>query len=343
MSRKVALLILVLAVAGAVAFLSRPASKPVVDPSSNGAVEVAASSRAPFERAEECGACHEDVFAEWAKSYHGMAWTDPMVRALSNGFRMTECIDCHAPMPIHVTGLSSRVVPRQHARGDGVDCITCHLMEDGISVAATRVVDTSKVAGACRPVLVPEMGRGEACSGCHNQHNTIDEVAQSGVPETCVDCHMPAVPRVVGEGAREGRSHAFPGAHSLEMHRRAAKLEVVVEEGYVVARVTNVGAAHHMPTDARHRSYNLFLSASDERGNTLVGDLPMEAGEFRLYYRDDFRESTQIAHQQTRESRWKIPEGLSGRAKVRLVYALNPEELAAGRVFEVAEQEVQFP
>jgi len=29
-----------------------------------------------------------------------------------------------------------------------------------------------------------------ACAGCHNQHFTVDEWAQSGVKETCSDCHM---------------------------------------------------------------------------------------------------------------------------------------------------------
>jgi hypothetical protein len=210
-------------------------------------------------------------------------------------------------------------------------------MEDGVSVAATRTVDTSKVAGACRPTLVKEMSTPGACAGCHNQHQTVDELAASGLKETCSDCHMPEVKR--GEGAK-GRSHKWPGAHSLDMHKKAVSLELSIANGAVVAKVTNVGAGHQVPTDARHRSYNLFLSAWDERDNPLVADKMI--GEFRLYYRDDFRPSTQIAYGKSGEAKWPLPEGLKGRVKVRLAYALNPEELAAKRVLDVQVKEIEF-
>jgi hypothetical protein len=37
-----------------------------------------------------------------------------------------------------------------------------------------------------------------------------------------------------------------------------------------------------------------------------------------------------------------VPEGFKGRVQVRLTYALNPEELAAKRVFIVHEQKVEI-
>lgn len=306
------------------------------DPGAGGG---AAAERAPFETASECRACHEDLYAEWQASYHGMAWTDPMVQALSLGFQKLECIDCHAPMPIHVTGVGVRVAPRKHSRSDGVDCLSCHLLEDGVGVAATRTIDTSATPGACRPTAVPAMSDGTACAGCHNQHETLNELAASGLKETCNDCHMPSVDRK----GKPGRSHVFPGGHDVAMHRRAAKLDVTVADGRIAARVTNVGAGHHIPTDARHRSYNLWVSVWDPRGNLQVDDQQMPGGEFRLYYRDDFRPSTQIAHGAHREAVWPIPEGLRGRAVVRLVYALNPEELGVKKVTEVHRVEVELP
>jgi nitrate/TMAO reductase-like tetraheme cytochrome c subunit len=350
--RKVLLVLLVLGVAGAAALLVLPAPEKGADPArsreaapaagtvaadADGPAARSAGGREAFTKAAECRQCHEALYAEWHTSMHGQAWTDPMVQGLSNGFRMTECIDCHAPMPIHETGISQRVAPRQHSRGDGVDCLTCHLMEDGVSVAATRTVDTSATPGACRPVAVPEMSTAAACAGCHNQHFTVDEVAQSGVKETCSDCHMPQTERA----GKKGRSHLWPGAHSLEMHRKAVTLDLAIEQGAVVATVKNVGGAHQVPTDARHRSYNVFLSATDERGNPLVADKMI--GEFRLYYRDDFKPSTQIAFGKSGQARWPVPEGLKGTAKVRLAYALNPEELAKRNVLPVLEKEIAFP
>jgi nitrate/TMAO reductase-like tetraheme cytochrome c subunit len=351
---------LVLGVAGAVALLSSAPAKParpepgpasVATPAPAAGAESAAapatatpptatapSAREPFTKASECKSCHETEYAEWQESMHGRAWTDPMVQALSNGFRMSECIDCHAPMPIFTTGISARVAPRQHSRGDGVDCLTCHLMDDGVSVAATHAPDTSKVAGACRPTAVPEMSTPAACAGCHNQHQTVDELAASGLAKTCSDCHMPASAR--GEG-KPGRSHRWPGAHSLEMHQKAVTLDLSIADGALHAKVSNVGAGHQVPTDARHRSYNVYVSAWDEHGNALLADRMI--GEFRLYYRDDFRPSTQIAYGKSSEAKWPLPEGLKGKAKVRLAYALNPEELAAKRVLTVAEKEIAFP
>jgi hypothetical protein len=144
----------------------------------------------------------------------------------------------------------------------------------------------------------------------------------------------------VDRAGRPGRSHVFLGAHSVEMHRRAAKLEVAVEDGSVVARVTNVGAGHHIPTDARHRSYNVWISTWDARGNPQVVDEMI--GEFRLYYRDQFRPSTQIAYGRTGVAKWRVPEGLKGRAVVRLTYALNPEELGQRKLTEVHQAEIEL-
>jgi nitrate/TMAO reductase-like tetraheme cytochrome c subunit len=315
------------------------AENPIAAPAA--ASSAPAAAREAFTKASECQSCHVAEYAEWQQSMHGRAWTDPMVQGLSNGFRMSECIDCHAPMPIQETGIAARVAPRQHSRGDGVDCLTCHLMDDGVSVAATHATDTSKVAGACRPVLVKEMSTPQACAGCHNQHQTVDELAASGVKETCSDCHMAGVARDVSGATVQGRSHVFPGAHALAMHQKAVSLDLSVAGGAVTAKVANIGAGHQVPTDARHRSYNLFLSAWDDHGNQLVADKMI--GEFRLYYRDDFRPSTQIAYGKSGEAKWSVPEGIKGKVKVRLAYALNPEELAKKNVLDVVEKEIAFP
>ena len=358
-SRLVLLLALAAVVSGAVVLLSSdpvhegPRAGPDIPPGAHAGDgdgdgdPTDVTDRAPFVSASECRGCHEDVYAEWERSYHAMAWTDPMVQALSNGFRMTECIDCHAPQPIHITGVDRRVAPRQHARGDGVDCISCHLLEDGVSVAASRTVDTSGVDGACRPLLSEAMSTSTVCAGCHNQHETVDELLASGVEAECQTCHMAGVERTPGPGGgagvRTGRSHVFPGAHSEEMHRKALTLDVQVADGHVVATITNVGAAHKAPTDARHRSYNVWVDAWDARGNPIVFDQQMTDGEFRLYYRDDFIPSTQLVHGEPRTVTWAIPEGFKGKVLVRLTYALNPEELMARRLFDVHRQEVQIP
>ena len=118
-TRAVLAVVLVLAVGGGIYALSQPA--PVVRPPApaNGSdwgskqnPDPVPASRDAFAKASECKACHAAEYDEWQQSMHGRAWTDPMVQALSNGFRMSECIDCHAPMPIHETGISKRVAVR---------------------------------------------------------------------------------------------------------------------------------------------------------------------------------------------------------------------------------------
>ncbi len=341
-ARMLLLIALGAAVGGGIWLLSQdPAPGPHPGPGRGGdGADVVTAEREPFFAAAECRDCHRALYAEWEQSYHGMAWTDPMVQALSEGFRKPECIDCHAPQPIHMTGVDQRVAPRQHARADGVDCLSCHLLDDGVSVAATRTVDTSATPGACRPVAVPTMAVSTVCAGCHNQHETVDELLASGVQAECQTCHMPDVERAaVGDRpARAGRSHVFPGAHDEAMHKRAVKLEVRVDDGRVIADVTNVGAGHKVPTDARHRSYNVWVDAWDTRGNPWVTD--EHVTEFRLYYRDDFKPTTQLEHAKPRSGEWTIPEGFRGKVRVRLTYALNPEELATREIFAVHEQEV---
>ncbi len=340
MKRLVAVLVLGGLVAAGVAVLSSDQNEPPPPPSEEG--DVARST--PFVSAAECRDCHTDVYDEWRSSYHGQAWTDPMVQALSGGFTQSECIDCHAPQPIHVTGVEHRVAPRGHNRTDGVDCLTCHLLEDGVSVAAAATADTTRTKGACRPREVPVMTESTACASCHNQHETVDEVLASGRNETCQTCHMPEVARSGDDGAHSGRSHRFPGAHSEEMHRKATTMAVRVADGKIHADVTNSGGAHHIPTDARHRSYNVWITLVDARGNPWTPAWQqMGDGEYRLYYRDDFKESTQIANGQTRTATFDVPSGFKGTATVRLTYALNPEDLGLRVLTNVHEQEIQIP
>jgi len=322
-----------------------PSQGTTQSPRNGGTPSVGAiGDRTPFQISEECAGCHQDVWDEWTTSYHAKAWTDPMVRRLADGFRMTECIDCHAPQPIHVTGVDQRVAPRQHSRSDGVDCLSCHLLDDGVSVAAGRTVDTSAVAGACRPKETPSMRDSSSCVGCHNQHETVDEVLASNTGKTCLDCHMETVERSAKDGrsARKGHSHRFPGAHEVFMHKRATTFAAEVKGDEFLAFTTNSGGAHHIPTDARHRSYNVWITLLDESGNVLLEETQMADAEYRLYYRNQFRPSTQIRHAETKVARWPVPAGMHGKARIRLTYALNPEILQAGEMNEVHVVEVTY-
>lgn len=213
-----------------------------------------------FTSSQQCQSCHAEVFAEWAASEHANAWTGPEVRKLSNDFKNTDCIDCHAPRPVFETGIGNRVLPRAARRHEGVDCIACHLLPDG-RIAGTR----TDPAAPCRPVATPELSSPEFCAGCHNQHQTVDQWRASRWADAgtgCLDCHMP--PRAQSAG----RDHTMPGGRSLENLQAAVALRGARAERGWMLELENVGAGHAFPTDERSRAADLFWRPLAAEGAT---------------------------------------------------------------------------
>ncbi len=213
-----------------------------------------------FTSSRQCMECHADVFAEWESSAHANAWVNPDVRALSNDFANTDCIDCHAPRPIFESGIGKRVLPRASRRAEGVDCIACHLLPDG-GVAGT--VDSQRAA--CRPVARRELASPDYCGVCHNQHKTVDQWRESRYADqgvSCVDCHMP-----LRDGdPNNGRDHTCRGGHDVELVKTAVDLRARREGGALVVEVENVGAGHSFPTDERSRASDVFWRPLAEGG-----------------------------------------------------------------------------
>lgn len=205
-----------------------------------------------FTSSMQCAECHAEPFREWQASAHAQAWINPDVRALSNDFANTDCIDCHAPRPIFETGLANRVLPRSARRAEGVDCIACHQLEDG-SMAGT----IDRPDAPCRPQTKRELARVEFCAPCHDQHKTITQwretkYAAQGIG--CIDCHMP----FRNGDPNQGRDHHMHGGHSIATVRQAVELRARRAGSKVLIEVENVGAGHHFPTDERSRAADVF-------------------------------------------------------------------------------------
>ena len=218
---------------------------------------------ATFTSSTECRACHAEAFAEWEGSQHAMSWTNPAVRMLSNDFANQDCIDCHAPRPVFVTGIGKRVLPRAARRVEGVDCISCHQLptDHGGGMAGT-LTDPS---APCGPVATVELTRADFCAGCHNQHKTVDQWRDSKFPalgQDCLTCHMP----YRNGDPNQGRDHTFLGGNSLPMLQRAVELRARVEAGALKVELENVGAGHAFPTDERSRRADLFWRVAGETG-----------------------------------------------------------------------------
>jgi hypothetical protein len=284
-----------------------------------GTDQAPAAATLRFESAQQCRGCHPDVDAEWRGSHHQIAFTNPEVRALSDDFRKEECMDCHLPRPLAVTGFGKRTLPRRTHFDEGVSCITCHLGQDG-GVLAARDLPSAP----CKPRRSAEFLAVSACESCHNQHQTTDQWrasawAQKGVH--CNDCHMPDVDRHRADGSvRRGRGHVFHGAHDLPTLQQAGTFAAAREGPDLVLSLTNTGAGHNFPTEERHRAVDLVYRFVDAGGTASAWQ---RAYRFRQPYRDEPGENTQLPAGATKAVRLAIP-ATAVRAEARLWYRLTP-------------------
>lgn len=276
----------------------------------------AAAEATVFTSSAQCQACHAQVHAEWAGSQHAQSWVNPAVRALSNDFANTDCIDCHAPRPVFETGLANRVLPRESRRAEGVDCIACHQLADG------RMAGTlDKPDAACRPVATRELARVEYCAPCHDQHQTVTQwratkYAEQGIG--CIDCHMP----FRNGDPNQGRDHTMHGGHSIEIVRTAVTLTAERRGATVVATVTNVGAGHHFPTDERSRAADVFWRPLGADG------APQGAWRWAYRFRSPYRHEVDLVNTLLPAHAAQDVEiagpGADGRLEVALYYKLSP-------------------
>jgi nitrate/TMAO reductase-like tetraheme cytochrome c subunit len=276
----------------------------------------AAAEAAVFTSSNQCQACHADVFAEWSGSQHAQSWVNPAVRALSNDFANTDCIDCHAPRPVLETGLANRVLPRESRRNEGVDCIACHQLPNGRMAGTLQRDDV-----VCQPFATVDLSRVEYCAPCHDQHKTVEqwrgtEYAQQGIG--CVDCHMP----FRGGDPNRGRDHAMHGGHSIELVRSAVALDAKRSGATIVASVTNVAAGHHFPTDERSRAADVFWRPLGADG---VGAGPWR---FAYRFRSPYRHEVELTDTLLPSKQTKTVEiadaDAAGRCEIALFYKLSP-------------------
>ncbi|MFN3244244.1 MAG: multiheme c-type cytochrome [Planctomycetota bacterium] len=315
-TRLTLLLLVVGAFVGVVAVLSTGGAPDRVD---------AAGVR--WESSRQCRDCHQALYDEWYGSHHQIAFTNPEVRELSDDFRKEECMDCHLPRPLAVTGFGRRTLPRRTHFDEGVSCITCHLAPDGGILGRN---DRPEVP--CRPQASKEFLAVDTCASCHNQHGTTDQYRQSHYARQgtdCASCHMPEVERVRADGSRRmGRKHVWDGCHDERTLRSAGRFVVAHEQGELVLSLENVGAGHNFPTEERHRAVDMVY-----RFVTEAGPGPWQrAWRFRQPYRDEQEpinpgnasgENTQLPAGATKAVRVAVPDDAVA-AEARLWYRLTP-------------------
>jgi len=287
-----------------------------------------------FTSSEQCRSCHAQAYSEWSVSWHAQAWTDPEVRFLSNDFKNTDCIDCHAPRPVFETGVGQRVLPRSARQAEGVDCIACHLLPGtapeasrGALVAGTR----DDASAACRPAAVRGLGSPDHCGVCHDQHQTVQQWKESDWAARgmgCVECHMP----YRGGDPGRGRDHTMHGGHDIELVRSAVALRGRREGERWIVEVENVGAGHHFPTDERSRAADLFWRPLGTAGEILDREPWRHLHRFRDPYRHEVDlESTLLPAHATKSLPIEDPAAAAGAIEVALFYKRKPYWTDPGR------------
>ncbi len=128
------------------------------------------------------------------------------------------------------------------------------------------------------PPEAPLTGKTDTTLPSNQQRGASGEIA---LPDTsalgCVQCHMPLVQRPLVEGGqvRPVRRHLWRGGHDPDMVKSG--LEVQFEEvagespdsRRFVLTLTNVGAAHYLPTGTPDRFLSIDFSLLDRGGEVL--------------------------------------------------------------------------
>lgn len=264
-------------------------------------------------RAQACGACHREIYAEWKTSIHSQAWTDPYFQVDWKFDELQQiCKNCHIPLDRQQ---EHRVLGFRDAekwqpiladnpdfdaklQHEGVTCAGCHYREGKMLGThgdldaphpVEKLADGNEICMHCHVVQgerwdtffrYPPCGTAaEIEAGAGRWQGRSGEMTVRSVSELgCVQCHMPAVERPLVEGGRERqvRRHLWRGGHDPATVKQALDIHLVEIAAGAAARrafaltLTNVGAAHYLPTGTPDRHLTVRLRVLDLDGQTLA-------------------------------------------------------------------------
>lgn len=264
-----------------------------------------------------CGGCHLDVYEEWSRSLHRGAWTNDNVRVATKDFAIESCRPCHSPEPVLPRGLDRRPKYRDYNHEDGVHCLSCHGLDNG--VAAARGIEDAP----CRPRFEPRLLDANMCYPCHEPtHQAFAEYRTSDAFDTgirCVDCHMQPTLRGSGETEghhrtpRQGRSHGPNGGLNEAFVKRALAWRCWIEDRHLKIELRN-RCGHKFPGEIPSRSFLVHVS--------FPGADPIQVL-MRKPHKSENRIDNRLKPDETRLLRYALPNGVSS-AKVRLLFKPLP-------------------
>lgn len=230
----------------------------------------------------ECADCHTEIWNEWQESGHAQAWTSELYGRLKTRHDFpNDCDPCHAPKPLHITGMGEMPELRDEDRDRGVDCLACHLGPEGKMHGPHN--DPSPFHATQRDLALYTR-RITVCESCHGQktvmaHNQVAEFRESrsaAQAETCQRCHMPETTRKPAKySRREKRSatHTFLGSRNQGWLENALRLDYERTPDGLTVYVMN-SAAHSVPA-APLRAMRLGILVTSATGDVLHGDVKL--------------------------------------------------------------------
>lgn len=160
--------------------------------------------------------------------------------------------DTNAPHPIKKLDNPNRI------------CVQCHVVDGQRWDTFFRIPPCGTVA---------EIQTSQQAKTTINNEAAVEDIAALG----CVECHMPLLerPLVVGGKVRATRQHIWRGGHDPAIVKRA--LDIKLNElprpsqhtRRFSLRLTNVGAAHNVPTGTPDRHFTVALRLLDAAGKTV--------------------------------------------------------------------------
>jgi len=254
-------------------------------------------------RAEDCGKCHKEIYAEWKSSVHSHAFEDPFFQAFwKKDKHIWVCLNCHTPLENQQPELILEI-PRDRVekavktsnpnfdpdfRLEGNTCASCHV-RDGVIQGP---FEDSKAPHPTR--YDPIYRTTQICYRCHQVPSGPFQFYKVGpcgtYPEyeggpyykagyICQTCHMPEVERPVATGGpmRKGRRHLWRGGHDPEQVKKALTVHLksdhsIINPGEPVRftlTLTNSGAGHNIPTGDPDRYFTIEFQILNQEGKIL--------------------------------------------------------------------------
>ena len=264
--------------------------------------------------ADSCGRCHVEIFQEWKRSTHAVAFQDLQFQAEWKKDNVYACLNCHTPLQNQqeyiVSGLlnGNYKTPVQTLNEnfdealqmESITCATCHIRGGNVigAMGTTKAphktikdVDflSEKLCLSCHNV-VEELNETLVCTFETGMEWAANWASEAGM--NCITCHMPTIerPLFVGMPERISHFHNFPASGIPKFNDMDVQalngLEITADSlpGYLLAgdrlkyslTLRNSFAGHSVPTGDPERFILITFRIVD------TNDLSVHEEQYRI-------------------------------------------------------------